>query len=314
MNQVEQANATAATNDGLHNGGTPAPASVIPRLVDELQPGKRPATDQDAIQQLAVLIARCVPADEAMAVVASATAALLDADAAQLLQFAAVIDAESRTQLNASRARIVLAADEARRGFERDLHDSVQQRLVSLGLELRTLEALVGDDRSELKPRIGRTIDGLTRAYEDLQEISRRLHPAILTQGGLSSALKALARRSPVPVTVDVRCERRFCSSVETAAYHVVSEALTLVAEHAQASAVTVDVDVNPATATTREMLALSIHAHGTGGDDAALDSRLVGLVDRVEALGGHLRLAGPPPGRTPLLVTLPADGRPLPG
>lgn len=300
MDQVEQANATATMNDRLHNGGTAAPASLIRRLADELHPGERHATDQAAIQQLAVLIARCVPADDAMAVVASTTAALLDA--------------ESWMQLNASRARIVLAADEARRGFERDLHDSVQQRLVSLGLELRTLEALIGDDRRGLKPRIGRTIDGLTRAYEDLQEISRRLHPTILTQRGLPSALKALARRSPMPVTVNVRCERRFCSSVETAAYHVVSEALTLVAEHAQGFAVTVDVNVKPATATTREMLALSIHGDGIGGDDAALDSRLVGLVDRVEALGGHVRLAGPPPGRTPLLVTLPADRRPLLG
>ena len=444
MDQVEQANATAAMNlqqftdlisHGLQNCGIPAPTWVIRRLIDELHTGKRrpadvsagephpagllqkPATEQAAIQQLAILIARCVLADDVMAVVASTTAALLDADATQLLRFeasggttviaqhhgsrtvlgprlptssslaepvlrtgrparldssadshgelteparregriasisapitiddrvwgalvvhwsertpppgtegrlieftdlvaAAVINAESRMQVNASRARIVLAADEVRRGFERDLHDGVQQRLVSLGLELRTLEALIGDDHSELKPRIGRTIEGLTRAYEDLQEISRRLHPAILAQRGLPSALKTLARRSPIPVTINVRSERRFCGSVETAAYHVVSEALTLVAERTQASAVTVDVDVTPATATAREMLALSIHDDGTGGDDAALDSGHVGLIDRVEALGGQLRLAGPAPGRTSLLVTLPADGQPLP-
>ncbi|WP_238015136.1 histidine kinase [Dactylosporangium sp. AC04546] len=229
---------------------------------------------------------------------------------------AAVVNAESRMRLNASRARIVRAADDVRRGFERDLHDGVQQRLVSLGLELRTLEGLIGDDHSGLKPRIGRTIEGLTRAYEDLQAISRRLHPAILAQRGLPAALKTLARRSPIPVTINVRSERRFCGGVETAAYHAVSEALTLVAEHAQASAVTVDVDVTPATATAREMLELSIHEDGTGGDDAALDSGvvgLVGLVDRVEALGGRLRLAGPAPGRTSLLVTLPADGSAVP-
>ncbi|MFD0576003.1 sensor histidine kinase [Dactylosporangium darangshiense] len=307
---------TDLISHGLQNCGIPAPTWVIRRLIDELHTGKRCPADVPAGEpHPAGLLQK--PATEQAAIQWSERTPPPGTED-RLIEFtdlvaAAVINAESRKQVNASRARIVLAADEVRRGFERDLHDGVQQRLVSLGLELRTLEALIGDDHSELKPRIGRTIEGLTRAYEDLQEISRRLHPAILAQRGLPSALKTLARRSPIPVTINVRSERRFCGSVETAAYHVVSEALALVAERTQASAVTVDVDVTPATATTREMLALSIHDDGTGGDDAALDSGHVGLIDRVEALGGQLRLAGPAPGRTSLLVTLPADGQPLP-
>jgi signal transduction histidine kinase len=115
----------------------------------------------------------------------------------------AVANTESREKLNASRARIVLAADDARRSFERDLHDGVQQRLVSLGLELRAAEALVPGELDELKTRLTRTAEGLANTFKDVQEISRGLHPAMLSQGGLMSALKTLARRCPVPVTIN---------------------------------------------------------------------------------------------------------------
>ncbi|GAB3842892.1 DUF4118 domain-containing protein [Dactylosporangium cerinum] len=231
----------------------------------------------------------------------------------RLAQFAdlvgtAVANTESRAELNMSRTRIVLAADEARRRIERDLHDGVQQRLVSLGLELREAQALLPGDPDEVKERLDRTTEGLANAFHDLQEISRGLHPAILSQGGLRPALKTLARRSPVPVTINPGPKRQLPSCVEVAAYYIVSEALTNVAKHAHASSIDVDVDVTADDTSQREILTLSIRDDGIGGADPALGSGLVGLVDRVEALGGHLRFASPVGHGTSLFVTLPTD------
>ncbi|WP_238007072.1 DUF4118 domain-containing protein [Dactylosporangium sp. AC04546] len=228
---------------------------------------------------------------------------------ARLAEFAelvatAVANSESQSELRASRARIVLAADAARRSFERDLHDGVQQRLISLGLELRQADELVSDESGELKARLRRTSESLAAAFKDVREISRGLHPAVLSQGGLTSALKALARRSPVPVTIRSGAERRLPGSVEVAAYYVVSEALTNAAKHARASAIDVDVD----SETVPGSLVLSIRDNGVGGADPARGSGLVGLNDRVEALGGHLRLTSPAGHGTSLLVTLPTD------
>jgi signal transduction histidine kinase len=220
----------------------------------------------------------------------------------------AVANAESRAELNASRARIVVAADEARRSFERDLHDGVQQRLVSLGLELRAAEALVPGELRELKTRLCRTTEGLANAFKDLQEISRGLHPAMLSQGGLGSALKTLARRSPVPATINPGPNRRLPSCVEVAAYYVVSEALTNAAKHAHASAVDVDVDITVDDETAREILTLSIRDDGVGGADPALGTGLTGLTDRVVALGGHLHISSPAGRGTSLFATLPTD------
>jgi signal transduction histidine kinase len=231
----------------------------------------------------------------------------------RLAQFAelvatAVANTESRAELNASRARIVLAADEARRRIERDLHDGVQQRLVSLGLELRAAEALGPGEFDELKARLCRTTEGLANACKDLQEISRGLHPAILSQGGLIPALKTLARRSPVPVTINPGPKRQLPSAVEVAAYYLVSEALTNAAKHAHASAVDVDVDITADGTSQREILTLSIRDNGVGGADPALGSGLVGLTDRVEALGGHLQISSPAHVGTSLFATLPTD------
>jgi signal transduction histidine kinase len=231
----------------------------------------------------------------------------------RLAQFAelvgtAVANAESRAELNMSRTRIVLAADEARRRVERDLHDGVQQRLVSLGLELREAEALLPGDPDEVKTRLGRATEGLVSAFHDLQEISRGLHPAILSQGGLRPALKTLARRSSVPVTINPGPKRQLPGCVEVAAYYVVSEALTNAAKHAHAAAIDVDVDVTADDTSQREILTLSIRDDGIGGADPALGSGLVGLVDRVEALGGHLQVASPAGHGTSLFVTLPTD------
>ncbi|WP_327000643.1 DUF4118 domain-containing protein [Dactylosporangium sp. NBC_01737] len=214
----------------------------------------------------------------------------------------AVANAESRAELNASRARIVVAADDARRRIERDLHDGIQQRLVSLGLELRVAEALVPCGLDELKARLSQTANGLTDAFKDLQEISRGIHPAILSQGGLGPALKTLARRCPVPVNINPGTRRRLPESVEVAAYYVVSEALTNTTKHAHATEIDVDVDVD----SDGEVLAFSIRDNGIGGADPRLGSGLVGLTDRVEALGGRMRITSPVGGGTSLRIELP--------
>jgi signal transduction histidine kinase len=217
----------------------------------------------------------------------------------------AIANAASRAELNASRARVVAASDKTRRQIERNLHDGTQQRLVSLALALRAAEANVPPELDELRAELSRAVDGLAQANEDLQEIARGIHPAILAEGGLGRALKALARRSAVPVELDVRTgdERRPPERVEVAAYYVVSEALTNAAKHAQASVVRVDVDSDDAT------LRLAIADDGLGGADLARGSGLVGLSDRVEALGGRLEIASPLGAGTALRVTIPIDG-----
>ena len=201
----------------------------------------------------------------------------------------------------ASRARIVSAADEARRRIERDLHDGVQQRLVSLGMELRAMEDAASHD-DELKAQLAHTANGLAGALEDLVEISRGIHPAILAEGGLAAALTTLSRRSAVPVELDVRVEARLPEAVEVAAYYVVSEALTNAAKHAHASTVHVAVDARD------DVLELSIRDDGSGGADARRGSGLIGLSDRVDALGGTIELTSPVGEGTTLLATLPLE------
>src|SRR2546426_8239116 len=130
----------------------------------------------------------------------------------------------SRAELAASRARIVTAADQTRRLIERDLHDGVQQRLVSLALAQRRAEAMVPPELRELQAQLSRVADGLTGALEELQEISRGIHPAILARGGLVPAIKTLARRSAVPLELEVRTETRPPEPVEVAAAYVPAE------------------------------------------------------------------------------------------
>jgi signal transduction histidine kinase len=214
----------------------------------------------------------------------------------------AIANAHSRAELRASRARVVEAADEARRRLERDLHDGTQQRLVSLALELRTAEAMVPRELVELKAELSHTARGLAAAVEDLQEVSRGIHPSVLSASGLRPALRALARRSAVPVELDVNAGR-LPERVEVAAYYVVSEALTNAAKHANASVVQVDVEP------TNGVVRLSIRDDGVGGADPRRGSGLVGLGDRIEALGGELTITSQPGGGTWLSVTLPIDG-----
>jgi signal transduction histidine kinase len=196
----------------------------------------------------------------------------------------AIANADSRAELAASRRRIVAASDEARRRIERDLHDGAQQRLVSLALAARAAEAhfaTAADVRSEL----ARIASGLADAVNDLQELSRGIHPAILAEGGLGPALRTLARRSAIPVELDVTTDARFPEPIEVAAYYVVSEALANATKHAQASRTQVSL------AASDGKLQLSIRDDGVGGANPARGSGLVGLTDRVEALSGSLQL-----------------------
>ena len=214
----------------------------------------------------------------------------------------AIANAATRAELTASRARIVAAADDARRRIERDLHDGAQQRLVSLGLQLRLAETAVPPDLPPLREQLGDIVSGLTGVSADLQEISRGIHPAILSKGGLGPALKTLARRSAVPVDLDLDLgvDRRLPDSVEVGAYYVVSEALTNAAKHARASVVKVGVEAEGAN------LHLSIRDDGIGGADSRKGSGIIGLIDRVEALGGKMTIQSLARRGTSLLVTIP--------
>jgi signal transduction histidine kinase len=214
----------------------------------------------------------------------------------------AIANAQSRAELMASRARIVAAADEARRRIERDLHDGIQQRLVSLGLQLRMAQATVPPQLGELDGALSQVAQGLARVFDELREISHGIHPAILSEGGLERALRALGRRSALPVELDLHTQRRLPESVEVAAYYVVSEALTNAAKHAQASVVNVDLN------TDDTLLQLAIRDDGIGGADRNHGAGLVGLSDRIEALGGTLQIMRPAGNGTTLLIEVPLE------
>jgi signal transduction histidine kinase len=222
----------------------------------------------------------------------------------RMLQFTklaetAIANAESRSELTASRARIVAASDATRRRLERDLHDGVQQRLVSLALDVRAAQSALpatGGIREELAD----VVDGLTDVLEELREIARGIHPAILSEGGLGPALKTLARRAPVPMTVDVRIEDDIPDGVAVAAYYSISELVANTAKHARASGF--DVKVSAAGSSLR----IVARDDGVGGADPARGSGLVGLRDRVEALGGTIDMQSPTGSGTVVEVELP--------
>ena len=212
----------------------------------------------------------------------------------------AIASAESRTELNASRRRIVATADDTRRRIERDLHDGAQQRLVSLALQLRAAQSTVPPELEELGTQLDHIVAGLTNALDELREYARGIHPAILAEGGLGQALRAVARRSDVPVELDVQTSGRLPAPVEVAAYYVVSEALTNAAKHAEASVVVVAVEE------LESGLRISVRDDGVGGADVAAGSGLVGLKDRVEALGGRISVESPRGAGTSIEVELP--------
>jgi signal transduction histidine kinase len=214
---------------------------------------------------------------------------------------AAISNAVGREQLAAVRARIVAASDETRRRIERDLHDGLQQRLVTLALELQTVKD-AAPTRQVLLAELSRIQDELGSTLDDVREISRGIHPAILSKGGLAPALRALARRSAIPVELELTTNGPLPEPVEVAAYYVVSEALTNTAKHARATLVRVAVEQQNGS------LQLSIRDDGSGGANPERGSGLTGLRDRIEAIGGTLQIESPPGAGTTLLVRFPVN------
>jgi signal transduction histidine kinase len=201
-----------------------------------------------------------------------------------------------------SQARIVAEADETRRRIERDLHDGSQQRLVTLALELQTVKNAVPSERPDLLAQLSHLEDGLRAALEELREIARGIHPAILSKGGLRPALNSLARRSALPMELELGPVQRLPEPVEVAVYYVVSEAVANTVKHADASVIQVEVtEVDDA-------VHLCVRDDGAGGADPTRGSGLVGLRDRIETLGGTITVQSPPGAGTSLHVELPLE------
>src|SRR5690242_3669339 len=219
----------------------------------------------------------------------------------------ALVNAEAQAALDASRARIVAAADETRRRLERDLHDGIQQRLVALALKAGTIAMMTPQPGEEIRGELSRLADGLGTAMDELREVSHGIHPAILSEAGLGPALEALARRSAVPVELDLHLGQRLGEHVEAAGYYIASEAITNVAKHARASVIDMRVDGCDGA------LILSISDDGVGGADPGRGSGIIGLKDRVEALGGTISILSLPGHGTLLHVKLPADPKAVP-
>ena len=220
----------------------------------------------------------------------------------------AIANADAQAELTASRARIVAAGDQARQRFERDLHDGTQQRLVSLALELRTAQAVVPPELTELSAQLDRAVTSATDLLDELREITRGIHPAILTKGGLAEALRALARRCPIPVRLDLRVPGPLPQHLEASAYYVVAEALTNVARHSRASIVSVTV----VTDTASGVLHVAVSDDGVGGAHFDRGTGLVGLKDRAEAMGGGMFLDSPVGAGTTLRIELPLSATPV--
>ena len=205
-------------------------------------------------------------------------------------------------ELTASRARVVAAGDAARRRIERDLHDGTQQRLITLSLELRMLEADVPPAEHHVRQRLSSFVRELTETVDELREISRGIHPAVLMKGGLATALTTIARRAALPVDCRLRLDGRLSERTEVAVYYVVCEALTNAARHAHASHARIELSADG------DGVRLCVRDDGVGGADPAGGTGLIGLRDRIEALGGEIQVISPVNGGTTLLVRIP-DG-----
>jgi signal transduction histidine kinase len=216
----------------------------------------------------------------------------------------AIANAESRAELTASRARIVAAADDTRRRIERDLHDGAQQQLVTLGLKLRSLASTIPPEFEGLHADVGEVASGLDDVLDELRELSRGIHPAVLSTGGLGPAIKTLARRAPIPVEVDVRVPARPPEGIEVAVYYVIAEALTNVAKHGQASVAVIVVEALDGG------IRLSVSDNGVGGVDLSRGSGLVGLQDRLDALGARMTITSPVGEGTSIVVHFPVTSR----
>jgi signal transduction histidine kinase len=216
----------------------------------------------------------------------------------RLLAFAqlvalALASADAREQLHASRKRLVQVADDERRRLERDLHDGAQQRLVALSQRLYLAQRHLGENHGAAQEQLAVCTTELREAIEDLRRLANGLHPPILTEAGLRPALRALVRRSTLPVELRHFPDDRFPAEVETAAYYLVSEALTNTAKHAQATGAVVEVGVEWGR------LVVQVTDDGVGGASPEKGTGLRGLVDRVEAVGGTLQITSRPTGTT---------------
>ena len=204
--------------------------------------------------------------------------------------------------LRDARQRILAAADEERRRIERDLHDGAQQRLVAVTLTLRLAESRIESDPAGAAKLVAQAREEAQFAIDELRELARGIHPALLNDRGMGAALEALATRAPVPVEVSGVPDDRLCRPVEACAYFVTAEALTNVAKYAHATEASVCLSIDD------DHLHLEIRDNGIGGADLSMGSGLRGLRDRVDALDGHLALDSPLGGGTTLIVEIPVD------
>jgi signal transduction histidine kinase len=216
----------------------------------------------------------------------------------------AALDAlrDNERRLRDSRARIVKAGDAARRRLERNLHDGAQQRLVSLALTLRLAKLQLGKDPAETEHLLTEASDELQGAIDELRELARGIHPAVLTERGLGPALEVLADHAHLPVELTAEIPRRLPSTVEAVVYYVAAEGLTNIAKYSQATAATVRLEAD------NKLVFLSVGDNGTGGADPARGSGLRGLADRVEAIGGKLELQSSPGQGTLLTARIPCE------
>jgi len=212
----------------------------------------------------------------------------------------ALESAEAHDQLTASRARIVEASVAERRRLERNLHDGAQQRLVTLAVHLRIAQECLAEDPAAAAAMLAGVGEDLKLALEELRELARGLHPAVLSDRGLEPALQSLANRASFPVEISGVPPLRLDEGVEAAVYYVVSESLTNAAKHADASEARVEI-----TTTTDEVV-VEIRDNGNGGASMEAGSGLRGLTDRIEALGGRLELKSPTGHGTVVRATLP--------
>jgi signal transduction histidine kinase len=210
----------------------------------------------------------------------------------------AIANADSRDQLTASRARLLTAADEARRRVVRDLHDGAQQRLVHTIISLKLAQAALRRNDGKAASLVGEALEHAQQGNKDLRELAHGILPAVLTGGGLSAGVDAVVARLDLPVRVDVPAER-FPAEIEANAYFIVAEALTNVVKHSRARRAEVNASVADG------MLRVQVRDDGTGGADRD-GHGLVGITDRATALGGRLEIKSPAGGGTLVEATLP--------
>ncbi len=203
-------------------------------------------------------------------------------------------------ELQASRARLVESTEAERRRIERDLHDGTQQRLVSIAMSLGLLESKLPREPDAARPIVHETRQALAVALEELRELTQGIHPTILAERGLPAALDDLCRRAALPAHLELALDVRLPDQVESAAYFVVSEALTNAVKHSHAS------EVRVAASYERQTLIVEVSDDGIGGAGAGSGSGLRGLADRVEALGGRMMVSSPPGRGTALRAEIP--------